>query len=190
MPDTPGPGDSTPWNPSDWAPRDPSRGDDGPAPPPFGPPASPLASYGARVGAWLIDWVITSIVGAVVLVPIHAVHQVNTTVTNGSRISTRGVSVTPQGFLLSVLIVLIYATAFIGSSRGQTIGMMAVRAKAVDASSGAPIGHARALGRALFEYLLLFLLVIPWVVDMVFPLWDSRRQTLHDKVTNTVVIKT
>jgi uncharacterized RDD family membrane protein YckC len=160
-------------------------------PPGYGPPRSPFASYGARVGSWLIDWVITSIIGAIVLLPIHAVHQTNTTIISGSRsTSTLGFTVTPQGFLLSVLIVLIYATAFIGSSRGQTIGMMAVRARAVDAVSGAPIGHGRALGRALFEYLMLFLLVVPWLLDMLFPLWDPRRQTLHDKVTNTVVIKT
>jgi uncharacterized RDD family membrane protein YckC len=139
----------------------------------------------------LIDWVITSVIGAIVLLPIHAVHQTNTTVISGSRsTSTLGFTVTPQGFMLSVLVVLIYGTAFIGSRRGQTIGMMAVGAKAVDAVSGAPIGHGRALGRALFEYLMLFLLVIPWLLDMLFPLWDPRRQTLHDKVTNTVVVKT
>jgi uncharacterized RDD family membrane protein YckC len=140
------------------------------------------------VGAWLIDWVITSVIGAIVLLPIHAVHQVNTSVV-GSQRSSLGLTVTRQGFLLSVLIVLIYSTAFIGSSRGQTIGMMAVGARAVDAVTGTPIGHARALGRALVEYLLLFLLVIPWVLDMLFPLWDPRRQTLHDKATNTVVVK-
>ncbi len=67
--------------------------------------------------------------------------------------------------------------------------MMAVRAKAVDAAGGGPIGHARALGRVLFEYLLFVLLFAPWVLDMLFPLWDPRRQTLHDKITNTVVIK-
>lgn len=156
-----------------------------------GPPVSPFASYGARVGSWLIDWIITSIIGAIVLLPIHAVRQTNTTIASGSSsTSTLGFTVTPQGFLLSVLVVLIYGTAFIGSRRGQTIGMMAVGAKAVDAVSGAPIGHARALGRALFEYLMLFLLVIPWLLDMLFPLWDPRRQTLHDKVTNTVVMKT
>jgi uncharacterized RDD family membrane protein YckC len=149
---------------------------------------SPFASYGARVGSWLIDWVITSVIGAIALLPIHAVHQTNTTVISGS--STLGFTVTRQGFLLSVLIVLIYGTAFIGSRRGQTIGMMAVGARAVDAVSGAPIGHGRALGRALFEYLMLFLLIFPWLLDMLFPLWDPRRQTLHDKVTNTVVIKT
>ncbi len=159
--------------------------------PGYGTPVSPFASFGARVGGWLIDWVITSVIGAIVLVPLHAVHQTNTNVATGSSsTSTLGLTVTPQGFLLSVLVVLIYATAFIGSSRGQTVGMMAVRAKAVDAVSGAPIGHARALGRALFEYLMLFLLVVPWLIDMLFPLWDPRRQALHDKVTNTVVIRT
>lgn len=151
---------------------------------------SRLAGYGTRLGAWLIDWVITGVISAIVLVPIHAIHRTNAIVFNGAQ-STHMVrfSVTPQGILLSALIVIIYGTAFIGSARGQTIGMMAVGAKAVDAASAGTIGHARALGRAAFEYVLIFLLIIPWVVDMLFPLWDQRRQTLHDKITNTVVIK-
>jgi len=33
------------------------------------------------------------------------------------------------------------------------------------------------------------LFFIPWVIDMLFPIWDSRNQTLHDKVSNTVVVK-
>jgi uncharacterized RDD family membrane protein YckC len=160
-----------------------------------GPPAlasapSPYANYGARVGAWLIDWVITSIIGSIVLVPLHAVHQVTT----GAADTTQprppfGLTITNQGALLFVLIVIIYTTAFTGSSRGQTLGMMAVRARAVDAAGGGPIGHARALGRVLVEYVLFVALFAPWVLDMLFPLWDPRRQTLHDKVTNTVVIK-
>jgi uncharacterized RDD family membrane protein YckC len=143
------------------------------------------------VGAWLIDWVITSIVGSIVLIPIHAVHQASSTVSGGSGSRPfLGVTITNQGALLFILFVVIYTTALTGSPRGQTVGMMAVRAKAVDAASGAPIGYARALGRVVVEYLLFALLVVPWVLDMVFPLWDSRRQTLHDKATNTVVVKT
>jgi len=134
--------------------------------------------------------VITSIIGAIVLLPLHAVHQNgDANVATSKSTPVFGVTVTTQGVLLSILIVAIYATALIGSSRGQTIGMMAMRAKAVDAESGGPIGHARALGRALFEYLMVVLLFAPWVLDMLFPLWDARCQTLHDKITNTVVIK-
>jgi uncharacterized RDD family membrane protein YckC len=151
---------------------------------------SPYANYGTRVAAWIIDWVITSIIGSIALLPLHAVHQVSSSAVNDSQPQpVFGVSVTTQGLFLFILIVIIYTTALTGAPRGQTIGMMAVRARAVDAVSGAPIGYARALGRVLVEYLLLFVLVAPWVLDMLFPLWDSRRQTLHDKATNTVVIK-
>jgi uncharacterized RDD family membrane protein YckC len=73
--------------------------------------------------------------------------------------------------------------------RGQTLGMMVVRVRAVDASSGQLIGVPRAIGRDLFERLLGFLFFLPLLVDLLFPLWDPRRQTLHDKVTNTVVIR-
>jgi len=156
--------------------------------PGYGRPLSPYASFGARVGAWLIDWVITSLIDAIVLVPLHAVHQ--TATANGSQSSLLSrYTVTNQGALLAVLIVFIYTTVLIGSARGQSVGMMALGVRAVDAVTGAPIGHARALARGVFEYLLFLLLFAPWIVDMLFPLWDPRRQTLHDKVTNTVVIR-
>jgi uncharacterized RDD family membrane protein YckC len=67
--------------------------------------------------------------------------------------------------------------------------MMAVRVKAVSTESGGPIGYGRAFGRAVFEYLMAVVLFVPWIVDMLFPIWDPRNQTLHDKVTNTVVVK-
>ena len=37
--------------------------------------------------------------------------------------------------------------------------------------------------------LLFFLLGILWVLDMLFPLWDAKRQTLHDKVAGSVVLR-
>lgn len=166
-------------------------GPPGHAPLAYGAPPSPYANYGARVGGWLIDWVITSVVGSLVLIPIHAVHEAGSTVSGGSHSQPAlGVTITNQGAILFVLFVIIYTTAFTGSPRGQTPGMMAVHARAVDANSGAPIGYARALARVVVEYLLFALLLAPWVFDMVLPLWDPRRQTLHDKITTTVVIKT
>ena len=57
------------------------------------------------------------------------------------------------------------------------------------------LGYGRALGRALFEgvlrllNLVFFLLGLVWVVDMLFPLWDAKRQTLHDKVAGSVVLR-
>jgi hypothetical protein len=30
---------------------------------------------------------------------------------------------------------------------------------------------------------------VPFIVDMLFPLWDVKRQTLADKIMGTVVLK-
>jgi len=91
-------------------------------------------------------------------------------------------------YFILVLLGALYPAFMIGLL-GQTLGMMVARIKAVDATTGGLIGFWRALGRDLFERLLQFLLVIPVIIDLLFPAWDPRRQTLHDKVTNTVVIK-
>ena len=102
--------------------------------------------------------------------PLHAVHQ---SAPGANRSFLSGVTVTNQGAILSILVVLIYTTALIGSRRGQSLGMMAVGVKAVDAGAHTPIGYGRALGRAVAEYLMFVILIVPWVLDMLFPLWDD-----------------
>jgi len=145
------------------------------------PGAVPYASYWARVGGFLIDGVILFAVYALVLLATHGYHA-NTT-SNGAGVHFRAGSE-----LILLGIGALYASFLIGL-RGQTVGMMVARTKVVDANTGGLIGFWRALGRDLFERLLTILLLIPWIVDMLFPAWDARNQTLHDKVVNTVVIK-
>jgi len=175
----------------------PPPGSYGPPPGSFWPPgadaASGLANYGARLGGWLIDWVILLVVELVITSVLDAAKVAS--VTFHSTTGTTGAPVAHAthfsvlGPVVSVVIILLYGAFFCGSARGQTIGMMAVGARAVDMDTGGPIGFGRALGRAAFEYLMFILLVVPWVVDMLFPAWDPRRQTLHDKVTRTVVVR-
>lgn len=149
------------------------------------PGAAPLATYWARVGGFLLDAVILAAVYLVVLLPTHSVHGM-ARATSGHVAVRAGLS---GGATVFVLVIgVLYSSLLIGL-RGQTIGMMAARIKAIDANTGNLIGFGRALGRDLFERLLGFLLFIPLVIDLLFPAWDPRRQTLHDKVTNTVVIK-
>ena len=69
---------------------------------------------------------------------------------------------------------------------GQTWGRKIVGVKVIDASTGAPIGVWRALGRQLFEGTIsswLFYLGFWWM------LWDPQNQTWHDKAVNSVVVK-
>ena len=91
------------------------------------------------------------------------------------------------GILMSALVVLAYGTLFCGSKKGQTLGMMVAKTKVINATDGQPIGYGKALGRAALEYLMSVVFFLPWVLDMLWPLWDNRNQTLHDKATGTVV---
>ena len=57
------------------------------------------------------------------------------------------------------------------------------------------LGYARAGIRALAEGVLRsFVLINPfliliWFLDFLYPVWDQKRQTLHDKVGGSVVLR-
>jgi uncharacterized RDD family membrane protein YckC len=147
-----------------------------------------------RLGGWLIDLVILFVFNRIIDFPLDAaklarVHFHYTTTAHG--VTTRHLgnfSVVTE--LVNLVVVLLYGAILCGSARGQTLGMRAVGVRAVDAAAGGPIGAARGLGRAAFEILLAAVFFLPWVLDMLLPLWDQRHQTLHDKVSRTVVIRT
>jgi len=104
---------------------------------------------------------------------------------------------------------LVYPLLMIGSPRGRTVGMMAVGNRAVDAVTGGVLGYSRAARRILISFaigvtaliateattkpgprlLLVFLLGCVGLADDLWPLWDRRRQTLHDKVAGSVVLR-
>jgi uncharacterized RDD family membrane protein YckC len=98
-------------------------------------------------------------------------------------------------FLLTGVAYLVYATILCGGPRGQTVGMMAVGIRVVRDGTNAIVGYGRAFGRALVEQVFRLLgsatiiLGVIWLLDMLFPLWDKKRQTLHDKITGTVVLR-
>jgi uncharacterized RDD family membrane protein YckC len=145
------------------------------------------------VGGWLIDFDILGIVSNLIALPFNAARfgrldfHVTTTVNGQSRIHFYHYSV--LGGIIGLVLTLLYGAILCGSARGQTIGMMAVGARAVDGDHGGPIGFGRALWRAFFEYLMAVLCLLPWILDMLWPAWDKRHQAWHDKVANTIVIK-
>ncbi len=151
---------------------------------------APLAHYGPRLGAWVLDWVIVLIVTSAANAAFDTaklagwtfrIHQ-----THPARVTTFHYSVV--SLVVDAAIAILYGGLLCGT-RGQTVGMMALRLRAIDAESGSSIGVLRGLWRALFEYLCFIVFFVPWVIDMLFPLWDERNQTLHDKVSGTVVTR-
>jgi uncharacterized RDD family membrane protein YckC len=163
----------------------------------------PLAEWWRRLLAYLLD-------GLIVGLPGYVVYQVVFV----TRIATINLPRSCQGqhpsnscgtqflhaflgpLLITVLAYLavqfafgaLYFTLFVGSARGQTIGMMALHIAVRDERDDVTIGRRRALAR----WLVFFALSIPFgilaFIDCLAPLWDRRRQAWHDHAARSLVV--
>lgn len=90
------------------------------------------------------------------------------------------------GIVCAVLAFFLYFFLYVRgvAKTGQTWGRRALGIKVVDAATGAPPGWGKAIGRSLFTYFSGFLML-----GYLWMLWDSNRQTWHDKVASTFVVK-
>lgn len=159
------------------------------------PQGVPYAGWGTRLGGYLIDVVIFIPVLAVLYIAFRHTHTLEVhfmTRRNGSQ-TRRSLSLLSP--LITAVAFVVYATILCGAARGQTVGMMAVGVRVVRDESHDALGYGRALWRAFVEQFLRILgtvtliLGVIWLLDMLFPLWDKKRQTLHDKLAKTVVIR-
>jgi uncharacterized RDD family membrane protein YckC len=135
-------------------------------------PAFELAGWWRRVWAYVIDVVIL-FVALVVLVAI------------GSAVS--------EGLAIALVIVWVvaiflgYWTYFEGGESGQTLGKRALGIR-VRSDTGGRAGYGRAFGRNLIARLI-GLIPFVGIVDVLWPLWDGRKQCLHDKAASTIVVR-
>lgn len=86
------------------------------------------------------------------------------------------------GWLLAIYL---YLRAL--AQRGQTWGRKLVGVRVVDATTGEAPGWGKAIGRTLFAY---FVSANVCYLGYLWMLWDSKRQTWHDKVAGTHVVET
>ena len=68
---------------------------------------------------------------------------------------------------------------------GQSWGLKAMNIRLVDQRTGAPIGTGRAIGRYFARYLS----AVVCYLGFLWMLWDKDRQTWHDKLVQSVVIR-
>jgi uncharacterized RDD family membrane protein YckC len=159
------------------------------------PQILPYAGWGTRLGGYLIDAVIFIPVLAVLYLALRHTSTLEVhlmTRRNGTH-TRRSVSLLAP--LITAVLFVIYATVMYGGARGQTVGMMAVGVRVVRDEAHDALGYGRALWRASVEQFLRILATVTvilgviWLLDMLFPLWDKKRQTLHDKLAKTVVLR-
>lgn len=93
--------------------------------------------------------------------------------------------------LKAVVNIIIYAFSiyyyiyYIGKS-GQTFGKKIMGIKVVNKDSNQPIGY---VGAFLREIVGKFLSAFVLLIGFLWMLWDTKKQTWHDKISNSIVIK-
>jgi uncharacterized RDD family membrane protein YckC len=86
----------------------------------------------------------------------------------------------------------IFNKIYLVSKRGSSIGQGVMKLKVVDAAGNIPpmgtllIRLLVQVGMSFIPFLSIFLVLL----DVLWPLWDEQKQTLHDKAAGTFVIKT
>lgn len=129
----------------------------------------PLAGWGVRSVGAIADAVVVGIA------------------TYGIDVATRIHTKTGYAYL-DLVVSFVYSFALVGFF-GHTLGMAFMKLYAVDAIEGrTPIGPWRAAIRSVVAGVLT---VIPLAafVDLLWPIWDPRNQTIHDKAAGTVVLR-
>jgi uncharacterized RDD family membrane protein YckC len=163
-----------------------------------------IAAWWRRLLAILIDFTIFAVIDVTFAFIFVAIFG-TTTVGNGGN-GSLGPGLGPVGkFLFNATVgglALVYFGIFDGGTKGRTVGKMALGIATRDAGTGGPVGPGRAIVRRLIIFPTIILNVIPvvgvtagiisllWVlVCALSPLWNSRRQGLHDNTAKTVVIR-
>ena len=127
-------------------------------------PAEPLVygSFGERFGAALLD-------GLILIIPNYLL-----TFLLGRE----------WGFVSGLLMSWLYAAVQESGPNQATIGKKSVGLKVVN-MEGQPVSFAQATGRHFGKYISSIILLIGYFMM----LWDEKKQTLHDKMAGTLIIK-
>jgi uncharacterized RDD family membrane protein YckC len=145
-----------------------------------------------RVLAWLIDYIPYLIIVGIGY-GIEAATQETVCVSDtsgydlGDFCATGNSTLGVTAFLLSVAIGLAYIVWNYGYRQGTTgssIGKGIMKFKVVGEATGQPIGFGMSIVRQLAHIVDGIICYIGYL----FPLWDSKRQTIADKIMKTVCL--
>jgi uncharacterized RDD family membrane protein YckC len=148
-----------------------------------------------RVWAYLIDYIPVAIIGGIGY-GIELATQETVCVTDASEYNlgdfcaTGNSSLGVAAFLISWVIGLAYIVWNLGYRQGTTgssIGKGIMKFKIVSEKTWQPIGFGMSVVRELI-YLVAGGCGILWLIAVLFPLWDAKRQTLVDKIIGTVAV--
>ena len=195
--------------PGGYPPPPPPQGGYAPPPPGVGYPPPPpgqqvpqlpqdaYTSWFTRVVAWLIDYIPAYIIFGIGW-GVWFATQDTACLTESTDYSVDSTCATAPsvGGQLAVFIASLAALAFVvwnlgyrQGTTGSSIGKSVMKFKVVSEKTGQPIGFWLSVVRELIYLVASYVcLGIVWLVAVLFPLWDAKRQSLADKIMTTVCL--
>jgi uncharacterized RDD family membrane protein YckC len=149
-------------------------------------PAWDYATWGTRALGYIIDGLLVGAGMAVLYLILGGVVASTLNLAGGHGLGGGVCCMMILIFPFATLVVGLYNSVYLVAQRGFSIGQGVVKIKVVD-GSGNLLTQGTALIRLLVRVALSFVPLLP-LLDMLWPLWDERRQTLHDKAVNCYVI--
>jgi uncharacterized RDD family membrane protein YckC len=143
----------------------------------FALPGQPVG-YTTRVGASLIDSVLQGFPTGIALIVTISIS------TNPKYSDSAGLPLT-LGFIASAVIWFLNRVVQQGRT-GQSLGKKMTGSRVISIQTGELIGFGPNLGREICAYFFNYLCFI----NLLWPLWDEKQQTWHDKIVNDIVVST
>lgn len=141
-----------------------------------------LTSWPKRVASYIIDVLPYSILSTI------ADPMLGRTYPWEADTAPRAATNPALGTILMVIALawLAYNVIWRSGTTGVSIGRQVMGAKLVNESDGQPIGPLKAFVRQLAH----LIDTVICLIGFLFPLWDSKRQTIADKICKTLVLDT
>ncbi len=177
------------------------------APPPVG--GAPGGGLGpeaytpwlTRVLAWLVDWLPPLVLIGIGSSLLAVMQEVETVCVNddsefnlGQFCATGNNGPSTTAWILFVVLTLVglaylfWNSGYKQGTTGTSIGTGIMKFKVVSELTGQPIGFGMSAARVVVYLVAYGICGIVWLVAVLFPLWDPKRQTLVDKVFKTVCL--
>jgi uncharacterized RDD family membrane protein YckC len=140
----------------------------------YASPTPELASFGNRALGWLIDYAAPMIVFYILNIIISVV------------LYRAGGLAGLLNFVLWLALVafLVWNSGYQAGVTGYSLGRKIAKNKLVSEATGQPLGVGAGIGRVFAHMIDGAICGIGWL----FPLWDSKRQTIADKIVKSVVV--
>jgi uncharacterized RDD family membrane protein YckC len=169
------------------------------------PDGQPLAGLGARLGARILDGIVLGVLGGLAASPLYvrAFSALSDYLDEMDQVVAEGGTVDPLSFytesgflgpilaasLIQMIVTAVYMIGLVGW-KGATLGKLALGLRVRSWDRPGPPTYWQATQRWLTSNFVGSLTSgFYTLLDYLWPLWDGRKQALHDKWPGTVVVR-